>query len=367
MGAARLRRELRPQVKFRKWSLMSVVSRAANAVSPSLERGESLRAVRSPCQQQIAVDARNRLFNDDRGRRPQNRTKVGAINALVRISPSEIVQRPVLTFDGMAAEAVHITKHCTVETYFRGFVHLLALFEYGTRSEGSTFVEGTPRSALKDYRRKFIFVPSGYEYRDRQEPDSLARAAYFYFDTRALPFEADSERAATSFTPRLFFEDEGLWQQAIKLKALLDDPQARDRHYGEALCVVLAHELVRLNSGSRNVETTKRGGLAGWQQRIVTDYIEEHLAECIPISTLAQLVRLSLFHFCRSFKQSLGMPPHRFVTRRRIERAKSLLAKRVNSVSEVGAAIGFSETSSFTAAFRKATGLTPSNYQRSLM
>lgn len=345
---------------------MSVDSRAANALPRSVERGESLRPVRSPSQQQYSVDTPHRSFNNDRIRRPQNRTQVGAINALVQISPSGIVQRRILTFDGMVAEAVNISKHCRVETHFRGFVHLLALFEHGTRSQGSTFVEGMPRSALRDYRRKFIFVPAGHEYRDWQEPAGPARAAYFYFDPRALPFEADLEGAPTAFTPRLFFEDEGLWEQAIKLKALVDHPQERDRLYGEALSVVLAHELLRLNGGARNVETTARGGLAGWQQRIVADYIDAHLAESIPISTLAQLVRRSLFHFCRSFKRSFGIPPHRFITQRRIERAKSLLAKRVNSVSEIGTAIGFSEASSFTAAFRRTTGLTPTSYQRSL-
>ena len=58
--------------------------------------------------------------------------------------------------------------------------------------------------------------------------------------------------------------------------------------------------------------------------------------------------------------------PHRYHSGRRIERAKALLAKPDYSVTEIGMAVGFSETSSFTAAFRKATGLTPTAYHRSL-
>jgi AraC family transcriptional regulator len=61
-----------------------------------------------------------------------------------------------------------------------------------------------------------------------------------------------------------------------------------------------------------------------------------------------------------------GLPPHRYHTSRRIERAKALLAKPVFSVTDIGLTLGFSETSSFTAAFRKATGLTPTAYHRSL-
>ena len=99
----------------------------------------------------------------------------------------------------------------------------------------------------------------------------------------------------------------------------------------------------------------------------MTTYIEEHLAEPILLATLAELVGLSTYHFCRAFKQSFGMPPHRYHTRRRIEHAKTLLAKPALSVTDIGMTVGFSETSSFTAAFRKATGLTPSAYHRSLV
>src|SRR5262249_15964575 len=107
-------------------------------------------------------------------------------------------------------------------------------------------------------------------------------------------------------------------------------------------------------------------GLAAWQQRVLVDYIEENLARRISLIELAKLVRLSPYHVCRAFKQSFGVPPHRYHTSRRIERAKSLLAKPACSVTEISLEIGFSETSSFSSAFRKATGLSPTAYHRSL-
>jgi AraC family transcriptional regulator len=109
-----------------------------------------------------------------------------------------------------------------------------------------------------------------------------------------------------------------------------------------------------------------RGGLAGWQQRIVSTYIDEHLAQQVPLARLAQLVGLSPYYFCRAFKQSFGLPPRRYHSSRRMEEAKILLAKPELSVTEVGLAVGFSGTSPFTPAFHKATGLTPSAYHRSL-
>jgi AraC family transcriptional regulator len=111
--------------------------------------------------------------------------------------------------------------------------------------------------------------------------------------------------------------------------------------------------------------TRIRGGLPEWQQKKLMQYIDEHLAEDVSLLSLAELVHLSPYHFSRAFKQSFGMP-HRYLTNQRIERAKSLLAARKLSVTEIGLDVGFSETSSFTSAFRKVTGETPTDYRRRL-
>jgi AraC family transcriptional regulator len=112
--------------------------------------------------------------------------------------------------------------------------------------------------------------------------------------------------------------------------------------------------------------TAPRGGLAVWQRRLVAQYVEDHLAEPIPLATLAALARLSRYHFCRSFRRSFGISPHRYHSTRKIERAKMLLADPDSSVTAVALDVGFQETSAFTTAFRKLVGRTPSDYRRSL-
>jgi AraC family transcriptional regulator len=121
-----------------------------------------------------------------------------------------------------------------------------------------------------------------------------------------------------------------------------------------------------MSQPARSPRTSARGSLCGWQERVVADYIDEHLDEPISLATLAGLARLSPFHFSRAFKQSFGVPPHRYHTGRRIERAKTLLDRPSHSVTHIAIDVGFTETSSFTKAFRKLAGVTPTQYRQRL-
>jgi len=139
-----------------------------------------------------------------------------------------------------------------------------------------------------------------------------------------------------------------------------------DGLYAEALGGLLAHELLRLDDKAHAPRPVDRGGLAAWQQKRVLEFMEEHLGEDFSLTVLADLVRLSPYHFVRSFKQSFGEPPHRYWTGRRIERAKELLAGPDAAIAEIAFAVGFSGSSAFSSAFHRLTGLTPTAYRRSL-
>jgi AraC family transcriptional regulator len=77
---------------------------------------------------------------------------------------------------------------------------------------------------------------------------------------------------------------------------------------------------------------------------------------------LAAEAGLSPYHFARAFKRSVGSSPHRYVLRRRIERAKYHLAAGELSLAAVALACGFGSQSHFTARFRATTGLTPRQF-----
>src|SRR5436305_13631979 len=85
---------------------------------------------------------------------------------VVDISPPAIVKRRSMVSGGMTAELVTATRREKMELRFRAPLHLLAIYEQGVRSDGDTFVDGLPKSTLRDLRRKLIFVPAGHEYRE---------------------------------------------------------------------------------------------------------------------------------------------------------------------------------------------------------
>jgi AraC family transcriptional regulator len=286
--------------------------------------------------------------------------------SMVDFSPSEIVRRHSAAWSDLYVETIQVMRHTPFEYGFRAPCHLLIALELGERHDGETVVEGLPRSTLRDFTHKLTFVPAGHDFRGWQRPRVLTRRTHFYIDPRGPLADPALRFGEIEFKPRLFFYDRDLWETALKLKSQVENSGSMHRQYTEALGIVLTHELVRINSGAAVSEPVNRGGLAPWQQKRLAAYIEEHVADDIPLATLAELVQLSPYHFSRSFKRSFGMPPHRYHAHRRIERAKQLLADRTLSVTTIALDVGFSETSTFTAAFHRLTGQTPSCYRRDL-
>ena len=283
---------------------------------------------------------------------------------IVAISPPDIARRRLANWGTIQADNVRVTRRETFEDGFQAQRHLLIAYERAERHDGETLIEGLPKSTLREFNCKLSFVPAGHRFYGWQMPRVLTRVTYIYVDLPDRLFDRASDLARPAISPRLFFFDQAVWDTALKLKAEVGNSDPWSREYAEALSNVLMHELLRLERTGRSAAKPVRGGLPAWQQKRVVEFIEEHLAEEISLAALAELVDLSLYHFARGFSQSFGAPPHRYHMARRMDRAKSLLQRPALSVTQIGARIGFRETSSFTRAFRKFTGLTPTEYRR---
>jgi AraC family transcriptional regulator len=90
------------------------------------------------------------------------------------------------------------------------------------------------------------------------------------------------------------------------------------------------------------------------------------LGQPIKLRELAALAGVSVRHFERAFRQSTGSPPHAYVMKRRLHRARDLLVNQAKlSVDQIALRLGFSSSSHFSSAFRRQTGRTPTEFRKS--
>ncbi len=99
--------------------------------------------------------------------------------------------------------------------------------------------------------------------------------------------------------------------------------------------------------------------LQGWRLKRVVEYVGEHLDEKITLQDLAAVAGLSRMHFAAQFRAALGMRPHEYLMKRRIERAEELLKQAELSLVEVALTVGFQTQAHFTTVFKRFAGDTP--------
>jgi AraC family transcriptional regulator len=115
---------------------------------------------------------------------------------------------------------------------------------------------------------------------------------------------------------------------------------------------------------TKSAASAARGGLAPWQIRKVSAYIEAHLDSKIGVADLAGLAKLSIFYFCRAFRASFGEPPHTYVMRRRVERAQGMMLQTNSSLAQIAIECGLADQAHLNKSFRRFVGESPGAWRR---
>jgi transcriptional regulator GlxA family with amidase domain len=131
-------------------------------------------------------------------------------------------------------------------------------------------------------------------------------------------------------------------------------------------------EVVRDAAGSaagshwigRRLGEAPRGGLAPAALKRVKAYVEQQMAGHIELRDLAAIAGLSECHFSRAFKESMGLPPHRYLMMRRVAVAAELIAGTDRPLTDISQAVGFVDQSHFTRVFSNIVGEAPRSYRR---
>jgi AraC family transcriptional regulator len=163
------------------------------------------------------------------------------------------------------------------------------------------------------------------------------------------------------------FEDPLLAEIAYAIASELSVQTSAGKLLIEALAGSLAARLVQKHiSASSAQRLPPREGLDRRRLFRVLDYIEANLESDLTIDRMASIACLSRHHFARSFKQAVGHSPHRYVSAKRLERARALLIQSDRSLVDIALSLSFSCQANFTRAFRQVTGQTPGHYRQTL-
>ena len=273
---------------------------------------------------------------------------------------------PLLSPDAMP-EGVRITRrwrHGSMKGRMPALSdHLIMTFYSSPRP--MRWRSGTTRIASRAQIGSICVIPEGRD--GHWDIDGPIETSQIYLSDERLQSCADAvARGKTvDLVDRIGFAD----PVAAHILRMLSDKQMQDDAFSglfldqaiELLCV----QLVRRHSSVCTIpHDGKRRGLADWQVNRVTGFMRERLDQDISLDDLADLLKLSRFYFCTSFRLATGQTPHECLTALRIEKARERLTVSSDSITEIALEVGYETPSGFTASFRKLTEMTPSEYRR---
>lgn len=159
------------------------------------------------------------------------------------------------------------------------------------------------------------------------------------------------------------YRDPLSWELAHTIYGECISPSPQGTLYTETAAMLLAMQLVRNVSTVTRPKEIRRGGLTPSLLHRACDYMVSRLGEDVSLHQVAASVQLSIAHFSTAFKQSLGVAPHAWLRRQRIERAKTLFHDPSLDLTQIAMILGYANQSSFGVAFKRETGLTPMEWQ----
>jgi AraC family transcriptional regulator len=178
---------------------------------------------------------------------------------------------------------------------------------------------------------------------------------------RATAEDMEMNPAGVTLAPQLQARDPQIEYIASALRAALATGAAIEPLFAQSLGTALVARLLR--RFATEAPPMARGGLAKRQLQRVLDYVEDHIDESLSLDDLAAVAGLSVSHFKTQFRRSMGMPVHRYVVERRVERAKTLIMAG-GAISQVALDAGFAHQSHLARCMRRMLGLTPMELAR---
>jgi AraC family transcriptional regulator len=146
------------------------------------------------------------------------------------------------------------------------------------------------------------------------------------------------------------------------LKAEMESGYPSGQLYVDSLAVSVAARLVRCHSSVSPVSVSAGKSIrrmSGRRLREVLIYMEDNLSQNLSLAEIAAVAGLSVSHFKSLFRESMGLPVHQYLIRRRVARAQTLLGEGKMSISQIAVETGFAHQSHLARHTRRLLGVSP--------
>jgi AraC-like DNA-binding protein len=217
-------------------------------------------------------------------------------------------------------------------------------------------------------------VPAGatYLYDLKHDPryviDKPFHSLFFYIPRSALDGIAEQSSA-----PRIdeldcqvgVGHDDGIIRHiGASLQEGLRKPDEANQLFIDHMMLGLTAHVAQTYGGLQRTSAPARGGLAPWQAKRACERLESDLGGKLSLQKVAAELDLSVSHFSRAFRISIGLPPHQWLLHQRVKAAKQLMSVRDLPLTEVAMSAGFANQSHFTRVFSSIAGVSPAVWRR---
>jgi AraC family transcriptional regulator len=225
------------------------------------------------------------------------------------------------------------------------------------------FVDGQPLAARFNNACVSI-VPPGVTRRFRRDSVAPYDLTAILIDPLTLTRIA---RVQTGCDFPEIFPQFGIVDPLIRSIGMMLDAELALEHpnpriYAESLVAALAAHIFAKYAKSMVGDMRTLG--TNWPQlRRSLEHINENLNKDLHLSELAAVAGMSKYHFAKSFREAIGIPPHQYLVKARVEKARTLLADDAMSMEEVALRVGYADKGQFAEQFLKIVGTTPKRYR----
>jgi AraC-like DNA-binding protein len=329
----------------------------------------ALQSIGTPLQPHMVAARASAAANIEIGVKERTKSRSKALE-IYRVDPCiEVVH----TFETNNArlDLFKFAKDSSPELEFLTPSHLVLFLTDGI-SKGCEWSDGHQTRMLTSLAPQTVILNPAQNYL-RMRATALTKYCHVLMLTIRPEFmswrnDLEIDLAAVQFQRKIGLNDEAACQALIAMKQELEAPGINGAFCVDILISLLLTRLMRCASNLAEPckATYAKGGLPSWRLKRAIELLEVDPAKRPTLAEVAELIGLHPTSFCRSFKQSMGLSPYRYMLVNRVNRAKQMMRDQQLSLTEIALDCGFGSSSQFSVVFRKIAGMSPRDFRRAL-